>query len=192
MAADEINKSITTERKDLMMNENNDRTSKLSSEEFRFMTDQLVALSENRPDIDDGNCFWNAADEAIAEEIIELARDSDPNWYEVAERIVFLSGIESDEFLWYSSWEEWSEENALATEIIAKYVEIYRQLTELREIPVEKYTHLTPDRIDTLLKPLSPHEPRVPATDYEIECPTSDVWKWREWKEELLSRLKAG
>ncbi len=168
------------------MNEDNDRTSKLIDEEAQFMVDELNAINQHHLDIKHNYKSWYALAQGAARDIIELVRDPDPDWHEVAICIADFEIMDYPMHLGYICWEHWSRKNNLPTETIAKHLEIYRQLTELREIAVEKYAHPTPDRIDALLKPLSPHEPKVPATDYEIECSSSEVWKWREWEEELL------
>ncbi|MCH8838486.1 MAG: hypothetical protein IIA60_11935, partial [Candidatus Marinimicrobia bacterium] len=166
--------------------------SQLSDEEAQFMTDELIALSENCPDIEDDSFFRNAEDEAAAEELIELANYPAPNWYVVAMYIVGLFYLSYDEYLWGlenndSIWIMWSDENALATGTISRHLEIFFQLTVLREIPIEKYEHLSPDRVHALLKPLLPTEPTVPATSGKISCPISFVLQWWEWEKKVLS-----
>ena len=167
MAADEITKSITAERKDLSMDEDNNDKSQST----------------------DG--AWDEEIDEAAEEIIELSREADPNWYKIA-KLVAGYCIDNEFYLVDSRWEDWSDANALPTETIAKHLEIYHQLTELREIPIEMYERLTPARVDALLEPLLPDEPKVPAINVEIECSSIMALKWWEWEQKLLSRLKTG
>ncbi len=174
------------------MNEDKDRTSGLTNEEAQFMVDELNALPQRRLDMEDNDFRWYEQGEEAAKEIIELSGDPNPDWYEIAMLVDVFCSEEYDHYRGDLCWEDWSDENSLPTETIAKHLEIYRQLTDLREIPIEEYRHLNADRVDALLKPLLPDEPRIPAIDYEVACPSSFVDSWWEWKKELLSRLKVG
>ena len=179
------------------MEKETDGRSQLTDEEAQFMTDELIALSENCPEIEDDDFFGNAEDKAIAEELIELANASDPNWYEVALYIVGLFRMNYDNYLMGlelngSDWVDWCNENELPIETISKHLEIIHQLTVLRQIPIEKYEHLSPDRVEALLKPLLHDEPTVPAIKCKIYCPVFLALDWRKWEQKLLSVLEDG
>ena len=141
-----------------------------------------------------GNPPW---EEATVEELIEVANDPDPNWYEVAMFIVGLFDVNYDEFIFNaespcSVWVEWSDENHLPTGTILKHMEVFFQLSVLRNIPPEKYDHLSPEGAQSILKPLLSDEPTVPATSCKISCPVEFVLQWWKWENRLLSALKNG
>ena len=173
------------------MNEDNDRTSGLTDEKAQFMVDELNALPQRRLDMEDKDFGWYEQGEEAAKEITELSREADPNWYKIAELVAGYC-IDNQFYLVDSCWEDWSDYNGLPTETIAKHLEIYHQMTELREIPIEMYERLTPARVDALLEPLLPDEPKVPAISVEIECSSIMALNWWEWEKKLLSALEAG
>lgn len=173
------------------MDEESDWKSNFTDEEVQDMMDHLDAVNQHHLDVKHNHKDRYAAAQGAAEDIIELVRGPEPDWYAVAMCIAEFESSDYQMDLGYVCWEHWSLRNNLPTETIAKHLEIYRQLTELREIPVEKYAHLTPDRISALLEPLLPSEPKVPAISTEIECSSIMALNWWEWEQKLLSCLKA-
>ena len=175
------------------MDKETDGKSQLTDEETQFMTDQFIELSENSSGIeeDDMDLMEDNMDGA-ALEAIDIARSTDPNWYEVA---LLIAGYKIGCYEYYypgTSWVDWCNENDLPTETISKHLEIIHQLTILRQIPIESYEHLSPDRVEALLKPLLHDEPTVPAIKCTIYCPVLLAIDWRKWEQKLLTVLEAG
>lgn len=168
------------------MDEATDGRPQLSDEESQYMTDKLNSLSEHQYSI------WNITDDAIADQIIELSRDPDPSWYEAAKLINDNNFPTDYDFLGYSCWEALCHEHSLPTETIAAHLEIYFKMTALRKIPIKKYEHLPPDRVDDILKSLLRDEPTIPVIAHMDEDLDVDDCGWFKWEKELLASLKAG
>ena len=141
---------------------------------------------------EDNDFGWYEQGEEAAKEIIELSREPNPDWYEIALLVDDFRSKEFDHYRGPISWEDWSDENSLPTKTIAKHLAIYYLLTEQRAIPLEKYQHLTADQVENRLKPFLMVEPKVPAIAIEWEYPYPELCEWYKWAIELESCLESG
>lgn len=163
-----------------------------SYDEISRLIEQLSAPPKNSVDIERSIAIIVEGHMVIVDSILELARDPDPNWYDVVVLIAKVFCMDYDQYLVDSYWEYWCIENDLPMEVIAKHMEIYAEMTGLRRIPLEKYAHLSADLVEAILKPLLPVEPTVPAIRTWTPSAGDAMIKWLAWERKLLSRLKVG
>ncbi len=159
----------------------NTADSKLTADEAKFMTEAFNELPE-RSDVK-ANGFKEEHDKAKSAFLSMIATSLDPckNGYDLALEVAEFRSKKYHRILGFSNFTELCIACSLSARTISRYWKTYRYLSLNRYLKLEVFEHLTPWKIEQILKPLLPAEPIIDPLDSD----------YIEWAGNLVSKFEA-
>ena len=159
----------------------------LTVNEAKHMTAALLALTDDPEDRGEWHNEQFAKAKRAMIRIIGISLDPTKNGYELALAIDDFHNYRYFRSLGFSSFTNWCEQYDFSPSKIDRYLETFYELSESRAIDLVVYMHLSPGKIEKLIKPFLPDEPKRPKWDSDPETQSS----WNRWICDLESCLKA-
>ncbi|MCH7574323.1 MAG: hypothetical protein IIA59_04275 [Candidatus Marinimicrobia bacterium] len=152
--------------------------------------EQMRAAMLNLPNVPSEQDDWSRQQAAEAKSsfirLISISIDPTQTGYDFAIETVEFRYRGFFRYLGFSSFTKWCKRYNFSPRTIAKYLKTYYELSEDRSVFLEVYQHLSPWKIEKLVKPILADEPKQANPSSSPE----ELTDWLEWKWDLESRLE--
>lgn len=124
-----------------------------------------------------------------SEEITEISRHATQSGYDLVLAVEKFCDNQDYLLVGFNNYSLWCESIPLDMRTISRHKKIYNELTERRGILLETYRHLSPSKVKSILRPLLPEEPTIPAVGAILWHRPPELEKWWKWWKNLQSLL---
>ena len=118
--------------------------------------------------------------------IIGISLDPTPNWYNFARETIEFRDHDWFRYFGFSSFTKWCERYNFSPRTISGYRKTFNDLSVDRAIDLEVYEHLSPSKVEKLMKPLLATEPNRLKGESGKDVNAA----WDFWSLDLISILK--